>query len=64
MLFVIVLDFRFATSQILCRGLAQRTGCKGMTRLESKDDVLRYGCWMDLEQEVDHPPFVASWHQV
>ena len=25
--------------------------------LESKDDVLRYGCWMDLEQEVDHPYF-------
>ena len=28
--------------------LDQRTGCKGMTSLESKDDVPRYRFWMDL----------------
>ena len=31
---------------------SQRTGRKGMTMLESKDDVPRYGFSMDLEQNL------------
>ena len=41
--------------------LAQRTGGKNDDGRKLRNDVLRYGFWIDLEQDVDHPSFATRW---
>ena len=43
-LFANALGFRFTTSQIPCHAWPNAQA--------ARNDVLRYGCWMDLEQGV------------